>query len=67
VKDHRVYLLHNDIIGGPQFVVGTAYLARWFYPEIFASLDPETVHLRYIHEFQGLPEDRVQGRVFTYS
>lgn len=66
VKNHRVYLLHTDIIGGPQFMVGTAYLARWFYPEMFTSVDPIAIHLRYIHEFQGLSEDLVKGRIFTY-
>ncbi|MDH7593864.1 MAG: ABC transporter substrate-binding protein [Methanomicrobiales archaeon] len=66
VREGRVHLMHTDIMGGPQFIVGTAYLAKWLYPEDFPSLEPEEIHLRYVHEFQGMPEDLVEDRVFVY-
>lgn len=66
VREGRVHLMHTDIMGGPQFIVGTAYLAKWMYPRDFGSIEPQEIHLRYITEFQGLPRELVTDRVFVY-
>ena len=66
VKDGRVHVIHSDILGGAQHFIGTAYLAKWFYPDRFADLDPHTVHQRYLTEFQGIDFDLASEGTFVY-
>lgn len=54
VREGRVFLLHNALIGGPQYIIGEAYLAGWFHPGVFADLDAAGLHRTYISRFQGL-------------
>lgn len=54
VKNDRVYILSNDILGGARHFIGIAYLAKLFHPELFADLDPAAVHREYLSRFQGL-------------
>ncbi|WP_067050338.1 ABC transporter substrate-binding protein [Methanofollis ethanolicus] len=65
VKEKRVYLLHNDIFGGPEHFIGIAYLAKWSYPGRFADLDPAALHRTYLDEYQHLETDLI-GLQFTY-
>ena len=48
VKNGRVYILHNGIQSGLTYPIGIAYMAKWFQPELFEDLDPETVHQEYL-------------------
>ncbi|OPY51763.1 MAG: Cobalamin-binding protein precursor [Methanosaeta sp. PtaU1.Bin112] len=57
VKKSNVYILYGDIIGATRHFVGIAYMAKWFYPDLFKDLDPKGIHQRYLTEFQGLPSD----------
>ena len=66
VKDGRVYVIHSDILGGAQHFIGTAYLAKWFYPDRFADLDPHAIHQRYLTEFQGIDFDLASKGTFVY-
>jgi iron complex transport system substrate-binding protein len=66
VRDGRVYLIHTDILGGPQYFIGVQYLAKWFYPDRFAGLDPEKVHEEYLVRFQGLQPLDPETQVFAY-
>ncbi len=54
VRDGRVYVLHNAIVGGPQYLIGVTYMAKWFHPDGAEDLDPESLHRTYLQEFQGL-------------
>lgn len=65
VKEKKVYLLHNDIFGGPENFIGIAYLAKWSYPDRFAGLDPAALHRTYLDEYQHLGTDPT-GLQFTY-
>lgn len=65
VTEKRTYLLHNDIIGGPENFIGIAYLAKWLYPDRFADLDPEAIQKTYLNEYQHLNVN-VTGMVFAY-
>ncbi len=67
VRDGRVHLIHTDILGGPQYFIGMQYMARWFYPDLFARLDPEKVHEEYLVRFQGLHPPENGTQVFMYS
>lgn len=66
VKNGRVHVIHSDILGGAQHFIGTAYLAKWFYPDRFADLDPHAVHQRYLSEFQGIDFDLASEGTFVY-
>ena len=66
VKDGRVYVIHSDILGGAQHFIGTAYLAKWFYPDRFADLDPHAIHQRYLTDFQGIDFDLASEGTFVY-
>lgn len=67
VKDSHVYILSNDIFGGPEYVLGTLYLAKWLYPEELEDLNPADVHQKYISEFQHLNFDVEDNGVFAWT
>ena len=54
VKNGRVYFIADDVMFGPQCPVGLMYLAKWFYPERFADLNPEEQNREYFEEFMDL-------------
>lgn len=66
VRDHRVHLIHTDIVGGPQYFIGMQCMAKWFYPDLFASLEPENIHKEYLVRFQGLAPLDPETQVFVY-
>ena len=66
VDDDRVHVIHSDILGGAQHFIGTAYLAKWFYPDRFTDLDPNAIHQRYLTEFQGLDFNLAAEGAFVY-
>ncbi|MEA2034046.1 MAG: ABC transporter substrate-binding protein [Euryarchaeota archaeon] len=66
VQDDRMHIIHNDIFGGPEFFIGTAYSAKWFYPEIFGSLNPGEIHREYIERFQRSDCNAVTDGAFVY-
>jgi iron complex transport system substrate-binding protein len=66
VRDDRVYVLHNGIVGGPQYIIGEAYLAKWFHPALFAGLPPEELHRTYLRDFQGLDAAKADPSQFVY-
>ena len=67
VKEGKVYLgsgsFRNDATGG---LIGAAYMAKAFLPEVFDDLDPEAIHQEYITRFLGEDFDLDQGGVFLY-
>lgn len=62
VKWGRVHVIANEIWTGPRAIIGTYYLAKWFYPDFSTELDPEALHREYLETFQGI---RYQG-VYVY-
>ena len=67
VKNGKVYILHGDVIGATRHFVGIAYMAKWFYPDLFEELDPRAIHQEYITRFQELPDDFLDTHgVFMY-
>jgi iron complex transport system substrate-binding protein len=66
VRDGRVYVLHNAILGGPEYIIGVTYMARWFHPRQAGDLDPENLHRRYLEEFQGLSPSLARPDMFIY-
>jgi len=66
VRNGRVFVIHNAILGGPQYVIGTAYLATWFYPDRYNNLDPAAIHRTYLRDFQKLNESLARPELFVY-
>lgn len=54
VREGKVYVMANEIWTGPRAVIGTAYMAKWFYPHVFEGFDPKELHREYLRKFQGL-------------
>jgi hypothetical protein len=65
VKDERGYVILKELTGGKHFIA-IAYMAKWFYPDLFEDLDPQAIHQKYLTEFQGLDYDLDEQGVFVY-
>ena len=66
VEEGRVYLYENEFGVTPRFVVGVAYWAKWFHPELFSELDPKAIHQEYLTDFLGIDYDLSEHGVFVY-
>jgi len=55
VKDGNVFVICYKIGASPQYPVGMAYMAKWFYPDLFEDLNPQAIHAEYLEQFQGVP------------
>ena len=66
VANDRVYILDRDLFGSTANFISAAYLAKWFYPDLFEDLDPEAFHQEYLTEYQGLDYDLSEHGVFVY-
>ena len=62
----RPFSSAGGLTTGPRCLVGTAYWAKWFHPELFEDLDPNAIHQEYLTEFQGLDYDLGEHGVFVY-
>ncbi|MCK4733621.1 MAG: ABC transporter substrate-binding protein, partial [Methanophagales archaeon] len=65
VKRGRVHIMTWKISVGHGPLM-TAYMARWFHPDLFEDLDPEAIHQEYLTRFQGLDYDLDEHGVFVY-
>jgi iron complex transport system substrate-binding protein len=65
VREGRVYILSQIVKGGAFGNVGICYLAKLFYPELFADLDPEAYLKEMTEKYLGLNFEEVKG-VFVY-
>ena len=66
VKEGKVYLYDNELLTTPRFVVGMAYWAKWFHPELFSELDPQDIHQEYLTDFLGIDYDLDEQGAFVY-
>ena len=66
VGNGDVYIVGQEIVGGPRTLAAVAYMAKWFHPELFGDLDPQAIHHEYLTEFQGLNIDLDEHGVFVY-
>ena len=66
VENGDVYIVGQEIVGGPRTLVAVAYMAKWFHPELFEDLDPQAIHQEYLTELQGLDIDLDEHGVFVY-
>jgi iron complex transport system substrate-binding protein len=67
VKNNRTHIIDDDVVSGLVYPAGVAYMAKWFYPEIFADLDPQAIHQEFLNKFwPGLGFDIATQGVFVY-
>jgi iron complex transport system substrate-binding protein len=59
-------MLSDSNAGKPTFFIGVAYLAKFFYPDLFTDLDPQAIHQEYLTRFQRLDYDLDKHGVFVY-
>jgi iron complex transport system substrate-binding protein len=65
VKDDRVYMLLYEFGASPAVPVTIAYMAKWFYPDLFPDLDPKSLHQQYL-DMQDFDYDLNSRGVFAY-
>ena len=66
IKNEDVYVISSDIRCGIQKVIGIAYWAKWFHPELFEDVNPKAIHQVYIDRFQRIDYDLDKHGVFVY-
>jgi iron complex transport system substrate-binding protein len=66
VEEGKIYLYEDDLMITPRFVVGVAYMAKWFHPELFSNLDPQVIHQQYLTDFMRIDYDLDEHGVFVY-
>ena len=62
VKNKQVFLLSTELCSGPRAMIGSLYIAKWCYPEKFASIDPDSVHIDWLNKYYQIPHEE-----FTYT
>jgi iron complex transport system substrate-binding protein len=55
VKNDRIYIIPNGLLGGDKSYLGAQYLAKWFYPDQFKELDPDKVIKEYFEKWLDVP------------
>jgi iron complex transport system substrate-binding protein len=63
IRNNRLLILSHDIMQGPSYVVGLAYIAKFLYPERLRDIMPEAIAKDYYETWCGLP---YRG-IFAYS
>ena len=66
VKNGRVYVIDSKSTAGPGCLIGTAYMAKWFHPDLFEDLDPRVIHQEYLDRFQHFDFNVYEHGVFVY-
>lgn len=54
VKNGKVYIFNSALTSELGSIVGIAYFAKWFHPELFEDIDPEIIHKELFQKFYGI-------------
>jgi iron complex transport system substrate-binding protein len=54
-KNGRMLILEEMMVDGTRSYIGSIYLAKWLYPDLFEDLNPEEVHKEYFEKWLGVP------------
>lgn len=67
IKNNNVYCMSFWILSGAgNNIIGTAYLAKLFYPDLFKDIDPEAIHQEYVDKFCRIDFDVKKNGTFVY-
>jgi iron complex transport system substrate-binding protein len=54
IKNKKVYVIDGPtMLGSSTSYLGAIYCAKWFYPELFKDMDPESIHKEFIEKWLG--------------
>jgi iron complex transport system substrate-binding protein len=55
VRDERVYMFaFGELCSSPKWPIALGYLAKWFYPDEFADLDPQEFHEEWLSKWHDV-------------
>jgi iron complex transport system substrate-binding protein len=67
VKNGKFYMITMEFRDAPQICVMGAYMAKWFHPDLFEDIDPQSIHQEYLDRFhKDLNFDVYEHGVFAY-
>jgi len=67
VVNGNVYVMDGHVCDGAgNTIIGSAYAAKLFYPDLFEDLDPQKVHQEYVDKFCQFDFDVSEHGVFVY-
>lgn len=66
IKNKRVYILSYRYTNGLTYPAARAQVAKWFYPDLFADIDPAAIHQEYVTRFLGSSYDVTEQGAFSY-
>jgi len=67
VKNDNVYSLSFWVLSGAgNNIIGTAYLAKLFHPDLFQDIDPQAIHQEYVDKFLRIDFDVKEHGTFVY-
>jgi iron complex transport system substrate-binding protein len=67
VQNERVYLYQTALAASPRFVVGMAYWAKWFHPELFGDdFDPHEIHMTYLTDYMDVDRSEVEDSILFW-
>jgi iron complex transport system substrate-binding protein len=67
VKADSVFCMDFSILcGAGANIIGTAYLAKLFHPELFKDIDPQAIHQEYVDKFCHIDFDIKRHGAFVY-
>ena len=67
VQNGRVYLHMTELVASPRYlVVATAYMAKWFHPELFDDLDPHEIHMTYLTDHMDVERSEVEDGILFW-
>lgn len=66
VKNDNVYSLSFWLFGAGNNIIGTAYLAKLFHPDLFQDIDPQAIHQEYVDKFCRIDFDITKNGTFVY-
>ena len=66
VNKNRAYIMQGVVSGGLTDVIGLAYYAEWFHPDLF-DMNAQAIHQEYVDQFCGIDFDVAEHGVFVYS
>ena len=66
VINDRVFVMPCLYTCGPHYPASLATMAKWFYPNLFEDLNPQTIHQEYLDTFLGIDYNVYEQGVFVY-
>ena len=66
VMNEKVQMISYGLVGSPRHLIGIAYLAKIFHPDLFDDLDPQAIHQEWLTRFQHIDYDLDKHGVFVY-